>query len=161
MVLIHQNDDDNLHVQPPPNLIVEIEDDSIANVLCFSAFADKVLGIMYNNCMDDFLYMLLHNNVYHYKINTILMTPVAGLNSKYIWEAYKKNFKFLVSKGFKPIVNVMGNNQATKDIKAYLTPQQVTIRLVEPQNHWGNAAEQAIQIFKNRFIGALNTTNSK
>ena len=66
----------------------------------------------------------------------------------------------LVSKGFKPKVNVM-DNQATKAIKAYLTPQQVTLQLVEPHNHRVNAAERAIQTFKNRFIGALGTTDSK
>ena len=66
----------------------------------------------------------------------------------------------MVSKGFKPKVNVM-DNQATKAIKAYLTPQQVTLQLVEPHNHRVNAAERAIQTFKNRFIGALGTTDSE
>jgi hypothetical protein len=44
------------------------------------------------------------------------------------------NFEYLVGKGFKPKVSVM-DNQATKTIKAYLTPQQVTLQLVKPQNH--------------------------
>ena len=71
-----------------------------------------------------------------------------------------ENFEYLVSKEFKPKVNVM-DNQATKAIKAYLTPQQVTLQLVEPHNHRVNAAERAIQTFKNRFIGALGTTDSE
>jgi hypothetical protein len=52
------------------------------------------------------------------------------------------------------------DNQATKVIKAYLMPQQVSLQLVKPHNHCVNAAEQAIQMFKNRFISALGTTNT-
>jgi hypothetical protein len=75
-------------------------------------------------------------------------------------KAYKSNFKYLLRKGFKPKVNVM-DNQATKAIKAYLTPQQVTLQLAEPHNHRVNATEQAIQTCKNQFIGALGTTDSE
>ena len=97
--------------------------------------------------------MLLDGNicffvVYHYKTNTILITPIMGLDSERILESYKSNFKYLVSKGFKPKVNMM-DNQATKATTAYLTPQQVTLQLVEPHNHRVNAAERAIQTFKN------------
>jgi hypothetical protein len=98
--------------------------------------------------------------MYHYETNAILITPIVGLDSEQILEAYTKNFKYLVSKGFKPKVNVM-DNQATKAIKAYLTPQQVTLPLVEPHNHRVNAAERAIQTFKNQFIGAIGTTDSE
>ncbi len=59
---------------------------------------------------------------------------IAGLDSEHILEAYKSNFEYLVSKGFKSKVNVM-DNQSTKTIKAYLTPQQVMLQLVEPHNH--------------------------
>jgi hypothetical protein len=36
------------------------------------------------------------------------------------------------------------DNQATKTIKAYLTPQQVIFQLVEPHNHRVNAAKRAL-----------------
>ncbi len=52
------------------------------------------------------------------------------------------------------------DNQATKVIKAYLTPQQVSLQLVKPHDHRVNAAERAIQTFKNCFIRALGTTNA-
>ncbi len=51
------------------------------------------------------------------------------------------------------------DNQATKAIKSYLKPQECKLQLVKPVNHRVNAAEHAIQTFKNRFIGALGTTN--
>jgi hypothetical protein len=51
------------------------------------------------------------------------------------------------------------DNQATKVMIAYLKPQDITLQLMEPHNHHVNAAERAIQTFKNRFIGALGTTD--
>jgi hypothetical protein len=52
------------------------------------------------------------------------------------------------------------DNQATKAIKAYLTPQQCELQLVEPNNHRVNTAERAIQTFKTCFIGALGTIDA-
>ncbi len=145
--------------------IDDVDDHSIANVFCFGAFADKVTGVVYNDCTGEFPYTSLDGNVcffvmYHYETNAILATPIPGLDSANILAAYKKNFEYLVSKGYTPKLNVM-DNQATKAIKAYLTPQDVALQLVEPHNHRVNAAERAIQTFKNRFIGALGTTDSE
>ncbi len=85
--------------------------------------------------------------MYHYKTNAIFATPIPGLDLQSILDAYKKNFEFLVSKGYTPN-NVM-DNQATKAIKSYLTPQQCCLQIVEPGNHHINITEQAIQTFKN------------
>jgi hypothetical protein len=155
----------NSTTHPLPHLIRGFDKYSIANVLCFSAFTNKQSGVVYNNCTGDFQYMSLDGNIcffvmYHYKRNAILITPIAGLDSICILEAYTSNFKYLVSKGFKPKVNMI-DNQATKTIKAYPNPQQVTLQLVEPHNHRVNATERAIQTFKNRFIGTIGTTDSK
>jgi hypothetical protein len=68
-------------------------------------------------------------------------------------------FDNLTSKGYKPKINIM-DNQATKYIKAFLTEQQCQLQLVEPHNHRLNAAERAIQTFKDAFIAALATTDS-
>jgi hypothetical protein len=114
---------DNHTISPPPHLIQEFEDYSIANVFCFGTFADKLSGVVYNNRTGNFPYMLLDGNIclfvmYHYKTNAILITPIVGLDSECILEAYKSNFEYLVSKGVKPKLNVM-DNQATKAIKTY------------------------------------------
>jgi hypothetical protein len=98
--------------------------------------------------------------MYHYETNAIFAILIPGLDSKSILEAYKNIFEYLVSKGYKPKVNVM-DNQATKAIKEYLVTQQCELQLVEPHNHQVNAAERAIQTFKNRFTGALSTTDSE
>jgi len=158
-------DDDDSNTTPQYHHIIDNDDDqSIANVFCFGAFADKISGVVYNDCTGEFPYMSLDGNVcffvmYHYETNAILATPIPGLDSTSILEAYKKNFEYLESKGYKPKLNVM-DNQATKVIKAYLKPRHVDLQLVEPHNHRVNAAERAIQTFKNRFIGALGTTDS-
>jgi hypothetical protein len=51
------------------------------------------------------------------------------------------------------------DNQATKYIKQFLTKKECKLQLVEPHNHRMNAAEQAIQTFKDTFIAALATTD--
>jgi hypothetical protein len=53
------------------------------------------------------------------------------------------------------------DNQVTKHIKAFLMEQQCKLQLVEPHNHRMNAVDRAIQIFKDAFIAALATTDSK
>jgi hypothetical protein len=124
------------HNTQQPNLD---EDGSIANVFCFGAFADKNSGIIYHDLMGSFPFMSLDGSVcflvlYHYESNCILSTPIAGLDDKSIFEAYKARFEELKSKGFKPKLNVM-DNQATKHIKKFLTKNECKHQLLEPHNH--------------------------
>jgi hypothetical protein len=103
-----------------PNLIRDDGDESITNVFVFGAFADKNSSIVYHDLTGSFPFMLLDGGVcffvmYHYKLNCILASPVAGLDDKSIFAAYEKWFKELESKGFKPKLNLM-DNQATKHI---------------------------------------------
>ena len=98
-----------------PNLIGDDEDDdSIANVFCLGAFADKQSGVMYNNLTRNFPFMLLNGSVcflvmYHYETNAIFTIPVAGLDDVTIFEAYKKKFDKLTAKGLKVKLNIMDN----------------------------------------------------
>jgi hypothetical protein len=161
--LIPDDSDEDDKDKLRPAFINDINDESIANVFCFGTFADKKTGVVYNDCTGNFPFMSLDGSIcffmmYHYKTNAIFATPIPGLDSENILNAYKKNFEYLVSKGYTPKFNVM-DNQATKAIKSYLTPQQCRLQLLKPGNHHINAAKRAIQTFKNRFIGALGTTN--
>jgi hypothetical protein len=161
--LIPDDSDKDNDDESRPAFIDDINDESIANVFCFGAFTNKNTGVVYNHCTSNFPFMLLNDNVcffmmYHYKTNAIFAMPIPGLDSENILNAYKKNFEYLVSKVYTPKINVM-DNQATKAIKSYLTPQQCRLQLVKPGNHRVKAAKQAIQTFKNQFIGALCTTN--
>ena len=90
------------------------DDTTIANMFCFGAFADKANGIVYTDLTISFPFVSLDRGVcffvlYHYKLNCILATPINGMDDKTIFEAYKKYFKELISKGFKSKLNVMDN----------------------------------------------------
>jgi hypothetical protein len=146
-----------------PNVIGDDCDESIANLFCFGAFANRHSGVVYNDLMDNFPFVLLDGSMcflvmYHYEANAILAMPIAGLDDRSIFNAYKANFNKLAQKGFKPKLNVM-DNQATKHIKTFLMEEECKLQLVEPHNHRVNAAEQAIQTFKDAFILALATTD--
>ena len=139
------------------------DDESIANVFCFGAFADKVSGVVYNDLTGNFPFMSIDGSVcffvmYHYETNAILVKAIANVDDRSIFEAYKEIFETLEAKGYKPKMNVM-DNQATKYIKKFLTEKECGLQLVEPHNHRVNAAERAIQTFKDAFIAALATTD--
>jgi hypothetical protein len=108
-------------VQPGPNVIADDGDESIANIFCFGAFANKNSGILYHDHTGLFPLMPFDGSIclfvlYHYESNAILATPIAGLDDVSIFNAYKKYFEDLTAKGFKPKLNVM-DNQATWHIK--------------------------------------------
>jgi hypothetical protein len=148
-----------------PSVIVEDDDSSVGNIFCFAAFADKRTGVLYNDLTGSFPYMSLEGNVcylvvYHYESNAILGLPISGFDDNTVFAAYKTQFEFLESKGYKIKLNVM-DNQCTKQIKNFLTDKDCKLMLVEPHNHRVNAAERAIQTYKNHFISALATTDSE
>jgi hypothetical protein len=86
--------------------------------------------------------------------------PIAEFSNEIIFAAYKQQYETLESKGSIIKLNVV-DNQASKIIKQYLTPNQCVLMLVEPHNHCVNVAKHAIQTFKNHFVSALATTDSK
>jgi hypothetical protein len=135
-----------------------------ANLYCFAAFAGKHTGTIYNDLTGTFPFMSLKGNVcflgvYHYESNAILALPISVFSDDVIFRAYKEIYEMIESKGFVIRFNVM-DNQASKVIKQFLTPKQCELMLVEPNNHRVNAAEHAIQTFKDHFVSALATTDS-
>ena len=150
---------------PNTNLIEDDVSSRDGNIFCFGAFANKHTGVVYSDFTGTFPYMSLEGNVcffvvYHYESNAILGLPVKNMEDSTIYEAYKQQFEFLKSKGFTIKLNVM-DNQASRQIKRFLTTQECNILLVEPHNHRVNAAERAIQTFKDHFVSALATTDSE
>ena len=111
-----------------PNIIADDSIDSIANVFCFGALADKNTGIMYHDMTGNFPFMSLDGCIcylvmYHYKSNAIIATPIDGMEDITIFAVYKRNFKMLEAKGFK----VKLNNQATKHIIKFLTEHKCKV----------------------------------
>jgi hypothetical protein len=144
-----------------PNLVGDDDNESIANVFCFGAFADKHSGIVLTGSLPFMSYKgsICFFILYHYESNSILAMPIMGLYDVTIFNAYKQQFELFPSNGFKPKLNVM-DNQATKHIKTFLTEQDCKLQLMEPHNHCVNVAKHAIQTFKDAFIAMLATTNS-
>jgi hypothetical protein len=82
--------------------------------------------------------------------------PITRLHNKTIFNVYKVTFDEL-TKVVNPKLNIM-DNQATK-FKKKLTKESCKLQLVKLLNKQANAAERAIQTFKDAFISALATTN--
>jgi hypothetical protein len=102
---IHSNDSsvyithNPIEVAMEPHLIISDDDDeSIANIFAFGAFADKNNGIVYHDLTGSFLFMSLDGSVcffvlYHYESNCILPAPIAGLDDVSIFNACKRNLR--------------------------------------------------------------------
>jgi hypothetical protein len=122
-----------------PNLIAMDDDESIANIFCFGAFADRNSGIVYHNLTSSFPFVSFYGSVcffvlYHYESNTILITPISGLDHMSMFNAYTTQYDELTAKGFKPKSNIM-DNQAMRHFKKTLTKNDCKLQVVEPHNH--------------------------
>ena len=93
--------------------------------------------------------------LYDWTSNAILATPIATATDEQMIKAFKENLNYLTSRGFKPSFNII-DNVASKATKEYLVNEGIEMQLVEPNNHRANAAERAIQMFKNHFIAGLS-----
>ena len=65
-----------------PNMILD-DDESLANVFCYGAFADKRSGVVYNDLTGSFPFVSYNGSVcflvmYHYEANAIMTTPISG-----------------------------------------------------------------------------------
>jgi hypothetical protein len=96
---------------------------------------------------------------YAYGPNAILARGMRSRSDAEMIKAYTDIYEYLKSKGFKPQFHV-SDNECSKTIKRFLKEQDATLQLVEPENHRVNAAERAIQTFKNHFfIAGLATVD--
>ena len=96
--------------------------------------------------------------MYDWTTNAILATPIKDAKADTIVECFKTNVTYLAKRGFKPVYNVI-DNVATKAIKTYLESEEIKVQFVEPHNHRVNAAERAIQKFKNHTIAGMCVCN--
>ena len=98
--------------------------------------------------------------LYDWSSNAILATPVKNLKNETTVKAFKTNKEYFKKRNFKPVFNII-DNVATKAVKTYLEDKGINMHLVETHNHRSNAAERAIQIFKNHTIAGLCTCDKK
>jgi hypothetical protein len=119
-----------------PNVIDNDETESIANVFCFGAFADKRDGVVYNDLTGSFPFMLLDGSVCFLSCIITKQTQYwRPLLRAWMIQEFSRHTKCnsitSPQRGNKPKINIM-DNQATKHIKAFLTEQQCQLQLVKP-----------------------------
>lgn len=156
-------------IRPRPDEPTVISQDEASNkeinVFCYAAMADKIKGTMYTDVTGALPCRSLEGNLYYlvayvYDLNAILARPIKDTKSETIVEAFEEVFTYLKDRGFTPKMNVT-DNQAARHIKSFLTGKNCKWQFVEPNNHRVNAAERAIQTFKNHFISGLCCTDSE
>eukprot|EP00978_Attheya_sp_CCMP212_P029499 scaffold104960_cov29-Attheya_sp.AAC.2 len=98
--------------------------------------------------------------MYDWTTNTILATPIKDAKAETIVDSFRKNIKYIKKRGFKPVFNII-DNVASRAVKAYLQTEDIQMQLVEPHNHRVNAAERAIQTFKNHTIAGLSIVDDE
>jgi hypothetical protein len=98
--------------------------------------------------------------LYDWTTNAILATPVKDGKDETTIATFEANIQYLTKRGFKPVLNII-DNVASKTIQTYLADNAIKIQLVEPHNHRVNAAERAIQTFKNHMIAGLSTCDEQ
>eukprot|EP00804_Cyclotella_cryptica_P007932 CCRYP_019848-RA/>CCRYP_019848-RA protein AED:0.05 eAED:-0.05 QI:0/-1/0/1/-1/1/1/0/1335 len=142
---------------PPP------EPNTINHVFCWAALADQINGTTYTDLTGCFPTMSLENKhyifvTYDYTTNAIIVRAITDSESSTITRAFNDIFTYLTTKGFKPQFNVL-DNEASNAITDYLCKQNIKWQFVPPNKHRVNAAERAIQTFKNHFISGLCSTD--
>eukprot|EP00804_Cyclotella_cryptica_P000273 CCRYP_010218-RA/>CCRYP_010218-RA protein AED:0.29 eAED:-0.05 QI:0/0/0/0.5/1/1/2/0/769 len=142
---------------------IESIGDSSCNVCCYAALADKHTGTLYTDATGALPPVSLDGNQYYfvayaYDPNYVFAIPIHNLRDETILKAFDEVFQELKTKGLKPTFNVT-DNQAAQSIKTYLTNEKTKWHFVEPNNHRINAAERAIETYKNHFISCLCTTD--
>ena len=137
-----------------------MEKEKFNQLFCYVGMIDKKDGTIYVDNTGNFPITSIDGMkavfiLYDWTSNAILATPIATATDEQMIKAFKENIEYLTSRGFKPSFNVI-DNVASKAIKEYLVNEGIEMQLVEPNNHRANAAERAIQTFKNHFIAGLS-----
>ena len=144
-----------------PNVIGNTE--NVCNVFCCAALGDATTGVFYTDMTGVFPVTSLKNMqayfvAYDFDTNNIFALPVPNFKDETVITAFEEIFNDLKYKGYTPTFNVT-ENQATTLTKAFLKKEGCKWQFVEPNNHCINAAERAIQTFKNHFISGLSSTD--
>ena len=95
---------------------------------------------------------------YDYDSNAILATPVKTRRAGEMTKAFKHLYNKLAKRGSAPKALIL-DNEISGELKRALDTYDLTYQLAPPPQHRRNAAERAIQTFKNHFIAGLCSTN--
>ena len=97
--------------------------------------------------------------LYDFDSNAILAEPIANRTTGEIKRAWELLHEKLRSRGVPPKTYVM-DNEASKELKKAILKHKIQYQLTPPHIHRINAAEMAIQTFKNHFLAGLSSVDS-
>ena len=143
----------------------QLEHDDFNHLFCATFTIDPKNGTSHMDCTGKFPIRSLDGMVtifilYDWSSNAILAEPIPNVKDETIIRAFKEKLEYLPSRGFKPKFNIL-DNIASKAIVIFLkNEQKIGIQLVGPNNQRANAAERAIQTFKNHLIAGICTFGS-
>jgi hypothetical protein len=137
--------------------------DAQCEIYCFAVLADTNEKTIYTDLTGKFPIRSYKGNqyiflTYIYDLNAIIVRPMKSRDASEILKTFKDIYSYLINKKHKPRLHVM-DNECSNVVKNYLTEMDTTIQFVEAHQHRVNAAERAIQTFKNHFIAGLCTVN--
>eukprot|EP00804_Cyclotella_cryptica_P014198 CCRYP_005618-RA/>CCRYP_005618-RA protein AED:0.40 eAED:0.40 QI:0/0/0/0.5/1/1/4/0/613 len=117
-----------------------------------ATIANQNDGTIYNNQTGAFPVTSYHSNkyqfvTYEYRNNAILVRALTDQTDKSLIAVFRDVYEYLTDCGFQPKLNVMDNQCSTK----------AAIQLVNPDNHRVNAAERAIQTWKEHWLSSMGT----
>ena len=98
-----------------------------------------------------FCYLLIG---YHYDANAILGVPLRNRQTVTITKGWQHLHSQYSKAGVAPSTWIR-DNETSIELKTAMEKRKVAFQLVPPHNHRANAAERAIQTFKNHFKAGL------
>ena len=96
--------------------------------------------------------------LYDYNSNAILVRPLCNRSAQEIQRVFTTVHAYLVAHGLRPRLHTL-DNEASTNLKDFLTAEKVEYQLMPPHIHRHNSAKPAIQTFKNHFIAGLASTD--
>jgi hypothetical protein len=95
---------------------------------------------------------------YVYDCNYVRVIPMKSRSTSEWVKAYDTIHQELTVKGFKPKLQTL-DNKASAALKTFFTANDMEYQLVPPHCHIRNAAESAIQTFKEHFEAGLSSVD--
>ena len=95
---------------------------------------------------------------YDYDSNTITAESLKSRTGEELRNGYRNIHKRLVDRGLKPKMHIL-DNECASSFKEFMKSMDESFQLVPPHIHRRNAAERAIQTFKNHLIAGLTSVH--
>jgi hypothetical protein len=98
--------------------------------------------------------------LYEYDSNAVLSTPLKTRTAGELTKAWTELYSKLQVNGHAPELHML-DNECSQELKKAFKKYDVAFQLVPPHIHHANAAERAIQTWKNHFCSGLVTCDPK